>query len=122
MSEEENSKVCKVVLIGESSVGKTCIIYRFVNESFDINEQTSTSASFVSKIFTCDEFNGESIKYDIWDTVGQEKYRALAKIFYKDASVAILVYDITKRRTFEEIKNYWYNQIKENAPSNTNKS
>ena len=122
MSEEENAKVCKVVLIGESSVGKTCIIYRFINDSFDINEPTSNSASFVSKIFTDEAFNGESIKYDIWDTVGQEKYRALARIFYKDASVAILVYDITKKATFEEIKNYWYNQIKENAPSNTNKS
>ena len=122
MTEEENAKVCKVVLIGESSVGKTCIIYRFINDSFDKNEPTSNSASFVSKIFTDSEFNGESIKYDIWDTVGQEKYRALARIFYKDASVAILVYDITKKATFEEIKNYWYNQIKENAPSNTNKS
>ncbi len=52
----------------------------------------------------------------IWDTAGQEKYRSIIKIFYKDANVAILVYDICRRESFEEIKNYWYQQLTENAP------
>lgn len=51
----------------------------------------------------------------IWDTAGQEKYRSLTKIFYKDASVAIMVYDITRKDSFEEIKKYWVNQLNENA-------
>ena len=53
---------------------------------------------------TFDEFNGKTIKFEIWDTAGQEKYRALTKIFYKDAGVAILVYDISRKESFEEIK------------------
>ncbi len=57
----------------------------------------------------------------IWDTAGQEKYRALTKIFYKDASVAILVYDITRKQSFDEIKNYWYGQLKEHAPKKLSK-
>jgi Ras-related protein Rab-11A len=54
----------------------------------------------------------------IWDTAGQEKYKALAKIFYKDAGVALLVYDITRKESFDEIKNYWIGQIKDHAPKN----
>ncbi len=52
----------------------------------------------------------------IWDTAGQERYRSITKIFYKDANVAILAYDIARKESFEEIKNYWYQQLKENAP------
>ena len=58
---------------------------------------------------------GQSIKFDIWDTAGQEKYRSLAKIFYKDAKVIVFVYDITREFTFESIKNYWYEETKANA-------
>jgi small GTP-binding protein len=54
----------------------------------------------------------------IWDTAGQEKYRSIQKIFYKDANAAILVYDITRKTSYEEIQNYWIDQIKENAPKN----
>ena len=102
---EEGAQCCKVVLLGESGVGKTCIISRFINNTFDDNGMSTTG--------------GKSIKFDIWDTAGQEKYRALTKIFYKDASIAILVYDITRRESFEELKNYWFNQIKDFAPQNT---
>ena len=112
---EHSIKVSKIVLLGEVSVGKTCIINRFVNNSFDLKELSSSSASFITKTVKFDDMD-EEIKFEIWDTVGQEKYRALTKIFYKDSSVAILVYDITNRKSFEEIKNYWYNQIKEYAP------
>lgn len=56
------------------------------------------------------------VKAQIWDTAGQEKYRSLTKIFYKDASVAVLVYDITRKASFDEVKDYWYNQLKEHAP------
>ena len=85
--------------------------------SFDPKELSSSSASFITKTVKFDDMN-EEIKFEIWDTVGQEKYRSLTKIFYKDSSVAILVYDITNKRSFEEIKNYWYNQIKEYVPPN----
>ena len=60
----------------------------------------------------------QSIKFEIWDTAGQEEYRALAKVFYKNAAVCILVYDITRKNSFEELKNYWVNEIKANALPN----
>ena len=80
---------------------------------------STTGASYVGKSMSFDEYGGKSIKFDIWDTAGQEKYRALTKIFYKDASIAILVYDITRKESFDELKSYWHNQIKDYAPKNT---
>ena len=116
--DEGNAKSVKAVLLGESGVGKTCIIARFINNTFENNIMSTTGASYAGRTVAFDEFGGKCIKFEIWDTAGQEKYRALTKIFYKDAGVAILVYDITRRESFDEIKNYWYHQIKECAPSN----
>ena len=84
------------------------LLYIFKYETFDDSLTSTTVVEFVSKELN---FNGRNIKYDIWDTAGQEKYRALAKIFYLNSNVIILVYDITNRNSFEEIKNYWYKQI-----------
>ena len=114
--DDYNATSVKAVLLGESGVGKTCIIARFINNTFENNIMSTTGASYAGKTMTLDEFQGKCIKFEIWDTAGQEKYRALTKIFYKDAKVAILVYDITRKDSFDEIKNYWYNQIKESAP------
>ena len=106
------SQSCKVVLLGESGVGKTSIINRFINDTFDPNSVTSLGASFISKpLHIIDK--KKSLKLDIWDTAGQEKYRSLAKIFYKDAKIIIFVYDITNKRSFEQIKNYWYGQTED---------
>ena len=109
-----NAEPVKVVLIGESGVGKTSIITQFTSGKFDPDCVTSLSAQFISKTV---EFNNlqKAIKFDIWDTAGQEKYRALAKIFYKDARVICLCYDITDSKSFEEIKSYWYEMVKSNA-------
>ena len=110
-SEEHNFKV---VLVGETGVGKTSIISQFIDQVFEEELQTSTGGSFSSKEIFFD--NGKSLKLEIWDTAGQERYRSLTKIFYKNSSCAILVYDITKKQTFDELKNYWIGQIKESAP------
>ena len=115
---DDNAKSVKAVLLGESGVGKTCIIARFINNTFENNIMSTTGASYAGKTMVFDEFGGKCLKFEIWDTAGQEKYRALTKIFYKDAAVAILVYDITRKESFDEIKNYWYNQIKECAQKN----
>lgn len=104
----------KVVLLGEAGVGKTCIIKQFIEKQFDINEMSSLSAQFVSKTIDYVDFN-KSIKFDIWDTVGQEKFRSIAKIFYKDARVIILVYDITSRKSFDALNNFWYAELKNNC-------
>ena len=112
----EETLVVKVVLLGESSVGKTSIIARFIDNSFNQNSITTTGASYATKSMLFKDYKNQVIKFEIWDTAGQEKYRSLTQIFYKDASIAILVYDITNESSFDEIKNYWYEQIKECAP------
>ena len=107
---------CKVVLLGESGVGKTSIITRYVNNYFEDNSLTTNGATSTYKTIYLEQYN-KSIKFEIWDTAGQERYRSLTKIFYKNASVAILCYDITKKNSFNEIKNYWFNQVKNNSPN-----
>ena len=119
--DDEAAQTCKVVLLGESGVGKTCIIARFINNTFEENLISTTGASYAGKTMTFDEYDGKSIRFEIWDTAGQEKYRSLTKIFYKDAGAAILVYDITRKESYEEIQKYWFNQIKDHAPKNISK-
>ena len=111
-----NSESIKIVLIGESGVGKTSIISQFVNQVFQEDVETSSSGTYNSKTLIYD--NNKVLKLEIWDTAGQEKYRSLASMFYKEASAAILVYDITRKDSFEQIQQYWASQIKENSPSN----
>ena len=115
---QEDVQICKVVLLGESSVGKTCIITRFIDDLFQTDVITTTGASYATKSILYKDYHNKIIKFEIWDTAGQEKYRSLTQIFYKDATIAILVYDITSERSFEEMENYWYKQIKEFAPPN----
>ena len=108
---------CKIVLLGDGGVGKTCIISRYISGTYDNSSAATNGASFCSKSVNFDKL-GKSLLLDIWDTAGQEKYRALTKFFYKEAAVCILVYDITKKTTFENIKSYWYQQLKENGDKN----
>ena len=120
MSEKEGAKSCKVVLIGESGVGKTSIISRYINNTFKSQLMSTPGANFVHKNVLLEEEN-QSIKYEIWDTAGQEKYRSLAKVFYKNAAACVLVYDITNKKSFDELKNYWVSEIKENSSQNVSK-
>ena len=106
----------KVVLLGESGVGKTSIISQFIDQDFQEDLQSSTGGTFSSKSFIYG--GGKILKFEIWDTAGQERYRSLTKMFYKDANAAILVYDITRKITFEELQSYWAEQIKDSAPQN----
>ena len=100
----------KIVLIGESAVGKTCIIKRFTSGTFEIESISSLSAQISSKEI---EINSQIYNIDIWDTAGQEKYRSLVKIFYKNSKAIIFVYDITNYKSFEELKKYWIPQTKQ---------
>ena len=102
----------KVVLLGESGSGKTAILSRYINNTFEDNIMATTGAYYKTKVEWFEEEN-QSIKLEIWDTSGREKYRALQKIFYKDANVCILVYDITSKDSFDELRNYWAKVVKE---------
>ena len=110
----EEPESVKVVLLGESGVGKTSIISQFTTNNFNPRCATSVSAQFTSKVVEFPEL-GKTLKFDIWDTVGQEKYRSLAKIFYKDAKVIILVYDIINVLSFNALKDFWYKETTDNA-------
>ena len=105
----------KVVLVGESGVGKTSIITQFIDQTFQEDQQSTTGGTFSTKTVKCG--NNKTLKFEIWDTAGQERYRALTKMFYKDANAAVLVYDITRKDSFEQLKSYWAEQIKE-CPEN----
>ena len=113
---ENSNETCKIVLIGESGVGKTSIINQYVEETFKEDQLTSAGASFSTKKIELK--NGNIGTLEIWDTAGQEKFRSLTQLFYKEASAAILVYDITRKNSFDEIKNYWIKQVKEKSPNN----
>lgn len=105
----------KTVLIGDSSVGKTSIIKSFTLGFFEDNQPSTSSANYTSKALYYSPYE-KGCSFQIWDTCGQEKYRSLNHIFYKDATIAVLVYDITQKKTYESIVEYWYDEVKQKAP------
>jgi small GTP-binding protein len=117
--EEEEEDFCKVVLLGEAGVGKTSIISRFINGTFEERLMSTNGAAYVNKNMELPEYENKIIKFEIWDTAGQEQYRSLNKIFYKDAAICILVYDITNLKSFNSLIDYWYKEILDTAPKNT---
>ena len=110
----------KIILVGESGVGKTCIIKYFINNAFKQNETLSISCEYYKKVMELNELEGTKILFKIWDTVGQERYRSVSKLFYKNAKAAIFVYDITNKDSFQKIKDFWYDQLSEFSPNNKN--
>ena len=108
--EDDNVIGIKVTLIGESSVGKTCIINKYCKNVFDSNVDSTLGANYSQKKI---ERAGKRIRLDLWDTAGQEKYRAIGRHFYKESYIVCLVYDITNKASFESIKTIWYPELTE---------
>jgi small GTP-binding protein len=90
----------KFVVMGSSGVGKTCILKRLIDDQFPVDESPTIGADYVSKV---EEVDGQSVRLQIWDTAGQEKFRSIAKSYFRGALGAILVYDITDRASFDEL-------------------
>ena len=112
MSEVSQDPIsCKTILVGDSGVGKTSIIGRYLNK-FNENQQATIGASFSNKL---ENIDGKEILFEIWDTAGQERYRSVNTLFYQDAYICILVYDITSKKSFESLRNYWYDAVKEHG-------
>ena len=109
MSKDDETLDIKMILLGETAVGKTSIISRYVENTFSSDLMSSTSMTYVQKILTIDK---QRIRLNIWDTVGQEKYRSLSKLFFKDTGIVVLVYSITSLQSFENLI-YWLNLFKE---------
>ena len=100
----------KLAFIGQSTVGKTSLITQYTKKTFADTYLSTIGADQIIKELKLE--NGLNVKLNIWDTAGQERFRSVNAIFLKGAQIVIMVYDITKRDTFDEIKNYWYNNVK----------
>lgn len=114
MSVEGCDYVFKVVLIGDSSVGKTNLLSRFTKNEFSQSSLTTLGVEFATKSV---EVNDKVVKAQIWDTAGQETFRAITTAFYRDAVGALLVYDITSRSSFENLE-HWLGEMKKYADPN----
>ena len=109
MSEEDYDMIFKVVLIGDSGVGKTNLLSRYLKNEFSFDSKTTVGVEFGAKKL---EIDGVKIKAQIWDTAGQERFRSITNAYYKGAKGALLVYDVTRRETFENI-NKWVPELKQ---------
>ena len=93
----------KIIIIGDAGVGKSNILIRYTKNEFDASNKPTIGIEFSSKTI---DIGGKKVKLQIWDTAGQERYRAVAKQYYKGAAGVMIVYDITKRNTFENLTTY----------------
>ncbi|KAL5538859.1 hypothetical protein UlMin_043556 [Ulmus minor] len=105
--------VFKVVVIGDSAVGKTQILSRFTKNEFCFDSKSTIGVEFQTRTVT---INGKVIKAQIWDTAGQERYRAVTSAYYRGALGAMLVYDITKRQSFDHVAR-WVEELRAHADS-----
>ncbi|KAF9329835.1 Ras- protein Rab-11A [Podila minutissima] len=116
MSDEKYDYLCKVVLIGESSVGKTNILSRFTQNQFNLESKSTIGIEFsTAKSIHID---GKVLKAQIWDTAGQERYRAITSAYYRGAVGALLVYDIGNMNSFKKLER-WLVELQDHADSNT---
>ncbi|KAJ3426588.1 ras-related protein rab-2a [Anaeramoeba flamelloides] len=105
----------KFVLIGDSAVGKSCLLLQFTDQRFQATHDLTIGVEFGSRVI---EVDGVSIKLKIWDTAGQETFRSITRSYYRGAASAILVYDVTRRDTFNQLEN-WIEDARQNASENT---
>mmetsp|Transcript_39300 Transcript_39300/g.113675 ORF Transcript_39300/g.113675 Transcript_39300/m.113675 type:complete len:212 (-) Transcript_39300:124-759(-) len=112
--EEDYDYLFKVVLIGDSGVGKSNLLSRFTRDEFNLESKSTIGVEFATKSITT---NGKVIKAQIWDTAGQERYRAITSAYYRGAVGALLVYDLSKRVTFENLER-WLQELRDHADAN----
>ncbi|CAL6018363.1 Rab1a [Hexamita inflata] len=99
----------KVVFLGDAGVGKTCILQRLLRNQFDPQTLSTAGAQFVQKAMN---YNGKQIKLNLWDTAGQEKYRSLATMYYRNANAVLIIFDLTRQSSLDNVV-YWYKQLQQ---------
>lgn len=112
--DDEYDYLFKVVLIGDSGVGKSNLLSRFTRNEFCLESKSTIGVEFATRSIQVD---GKTIKAQIWDTAGQERYRAITSAYYRGAVGALMVYDITKHVTFENVER-WLKELRDHADSN----
>lgn len=113
MASKQVQKISMVV-IGDTGVGKSCLLLQFVDRRFSSVHDLTIGVDFGSRII---ELGGEKVKLQIWDTAGQESFRSIARSYYRDAAGALLVFDVTRRDTFEHLDR-WLDETRQFANSN----
>ena len=108
-SQEKEDYKLKVVIIGDSGVGKTNLIKRFVSDTFNENSKATVGVEFLSKTY---KINDHIFKIELWDTAGQERYKSITSVYYKGSKGALLVYDITSQISFDNIGK-WITEIRD---------
>ena len=115
MADEENYDVLfKIVLIGDSFVGKTNIMSKYLNNEFHEDSKATVGVEFGAKKF---DIEGKSVKAQIWDTAGQERYKSITTTYYKGAKGALIVYDITRKETFDSVDR-WISEVLNSGDKN----
>ena len=114
MEKESYDFLFKLILIGDSSVGKSNILLKYLKGEFDQNSRATVGVEFVTKNI---KIKNKKIKIQIWDTAGQERYRSITSAYYKGAKGAFIVYDITRKLTFDNIDK-WVTDLKTNGDKN----
>eukprot|EP01041_Mallomonas_annulata_P009484 gene9484-19707_t len=114
VKEEEYDFLFKVVLIGDSGVGKSNLLSRFTRNEFNLESKSTIGVEFATKSI---QVESKTIKAQIWDTAGQERYRAITSAYYRGAVGALLVYDISKHVTFENVER-WLKELRDHAEPN----
>lgn len=112
--DEEYDYLFKIVLIGDSGVGKSNLLSRFTRNEFNLESKSTIGVEFATKSIQAE---GKTIKAQIWDTAGQERYRAITSAYYRGAVGALLVYDISKHSTFENVER-WLKELRDHAEAN----
>jgi len=100
----------KVVLLGKHSVGKTCLVERYLHGKFKENTLTTVGAAFGAKKM---DVNGKEVTLGIWDTAGQERYESMSRIYYRSARAALVCFDLSDLRSFEKVK-FWVDELLQN--------
>ncbi|MCJ1323446.1 hypothetical protein MMC10_000106 [Thelotrema lepadinum] len=114
MANDEYDFLFKVVLIGDSGVGKSNLLSRFTRNEFNLDSKSTIGVEFATRSISVD---GKTIKAQIWDTAGQERYRAITSAYYRGAVGALLVYDISKHPTYENVTR-WLKELRDHADAN----
>jgi len=112
--DDEYDYLFKVVLIGDSGVGKSNLLSRFTRNEFNLESKSTIGVEFATRSITVDN---KTIKAQIWDTAGQERYRAITSAYYRGAVGALLVYDIAKHLTYENVER-WLKELRDHADAN----
>ena len=108
--------IFKLILIGNSGVGKSCILNRYIKHTFEEKYKCTIGVDFLMKTVT---INNQTVKLQIWDTAGQEKYKSMVSSYYRGANVALIVFDLTSHQSFDDLP-LWIQNYYKNGPEQKN--